>query len=69
MPLCPLVPQIDWLGQKDQIDLAREHRLKHVILVGSMGATNPDHMLNKIGGGNILIWKRKSEEYLIDSGM
>ena len=44
-----------------------------------MGGTNPDHILNTIGretrtdgsthGGEILRWKRKSEEYLIASGL
>ena len=34
-----------------------------------MGGTNPDHPLNRIGNANILIWKRKAEKYLIDSGM
>ena len=34
-----------------------------------MGGTNPHHPLNKMGNGNILIWKRKAEEYLIDSGI
>lgn len=41
-----------------------------------MGGTNPEHPLNKLGkkvdddrSGNILVWKRKAEEYLINSGM
>ena len=42
-------------------------------------AAEPDNMLNSLGretlpdgssrGGNILLWKRKAEKYLIDSGL
>jgi len=42
----------------------------------SMGGTNPDDFLNSIGkdkdgkgNGDILIYKRKSEKYLVDSGI
>lgn len=34
-----------------------------------MGGTNPNHPLNRLGNGNILVWKRKAEQYLIDSGI
>jgi len=40
-----------------------------------MGGTDPENNLNKLGrdsdggGGNILLWKRKAEKYLIDSGL
>ncbi|KAH0861738.1 hypothetical protein HID58_089999, partial [Brassica napus] len=60
--------QVDWIGQKNQIDAAKAAGVKHIVLVGSMGGTNPDHPLNKLGNGNILIWKRKAEQYLADSG-
>ena len=60
---------VDYQGQKNQIDAAKQAGVKHIVLVGSMGGTNPDHMLNKMGNGNILIWKRKAEQYLIDSGI
>lgn len=61
--------EIDYYGQKNQIDAAKEARINHVVLVGSMGGTDENHHLNKIGNGNILIWKRKAEQYLIDSGI
>ncbi|KAL8128729.1 hypothetical protein V2J09_017884 [Rumex salicifolius] len=61
--------QVDWIGQKNQIDAAKAAGVKHIVLVGSMGGTNPDHPLNKLGNGNILIWKRKAEEYLSNSGV
>ncbi|WP_036484465.1 SDR family oxidoreductase [Myxosarcina sp. GI1] len=59
--------EIDWIGQKNQIDAAKKAGVEHIVLVGSMGGTNPDHPLNRLGNGNILIWKRKAEQYLIDS--
>ncbi|XP_031126357.1 uncharacterized protein At5g02240 [Ipomoea triloba] len=61
--------QVDWIGQKNQIDTAKASGVKHIVLVGSMGGTNPNHPLNTLGNGNILIWKRKSEQYLADSGV
>ena len=41
--------------------------MKKVVLISSMGGTDENNPLNKLGNGNILIWKRKAEEYLIDS--
>ena len=64
-----LPEEVDWIGQKNQIDAAKTAGVKHIVLVGSMGGTNPNHPLNRIGNANILIWKRKAEQYLIDSGI
>ncbi|KAF5476084.1 hypothetical protein F2P56_007826 [Juglans regia] len=61
--------QVDWIGQKNQIDAAKAAGVKHIVLVGSMGGTNLNHPLNRLGNGNILIWKRKAEQYLADSGI
>ncbi|KAG1657167.1 hypothetical protein FOA52_012282 [Chlamydomonas sp. UWO 241] len=61
--------QVDWIGQKAQFDAAKAAGVKRVILVGSMGGTQPENPLNKLGDGNILMWKRKAEEYLIASGL
>ncbi len=60
---------VDWLGQKNQIDEAVRAKVEHVILVSSMGGTVPDHPLNRIGNGNILVWKKKAEKYLVASGL
>mmetsp|Transcript_14091 Transcript_14091/g.15747 ORF Transcript_14091/g.15747 Transcript_14091/m.15747 type:complete len:326 (+) Transcript_14091:55-1032(+) len=60
--------EVDWLGQKAQIDAAVSANVKHVVLVSSMGGTDPDHFLNRMGNGKILLWKRKAEQYLISSG-
>lgn len=43
--------------------------MKQIVLVGSMGGTDVNHPLNSIGNGKILIWKRKAEQYLADSGV
>lgn len=65
--------EVDWLGCKCQIDLAKEKGIDHVVLVSSMGVSpqknTPDNTLNKIGGGNILVWKAKAEDYLKESGL
>lgn len=72
--------QVDWLGQKSQIDAAMAcGKDTHVVICSSMGGTDPSNMLNALGretlpdgstkGGNILLWKRKAEKYLIDSGL
>ncbi|KAG0466556.1 hypothetical protein HPP92_018136 [Vanilla planifolia] len=61
--------QVDWIGQKNQIDAAKSAAVKHIVLVGSMGGTDPNHPLNSLGNGNILVWKRKAEQYLVDSGV
>jgi uncharacterized protein YbjT (DUF2867 family) len=66
---------VDWIGQKNQIDAAKAAGVSHVVICSSMGGTDPENGLNKLGrgadgtGGNILLWKRKAEKYLIDSGM
>ncbi len=60
---------VDYQGQINQIEAARAAGIKHIVLVGSMGGTNEQHPLNLMATGNILIWKRKAEAYLIDSGI
>ncbi|KAK7339664.1 hypothetical protein VNO77_20344 [Canavalia gladiata] len=61
--------QVDWIGQKNQIDAAKAAGVKHIVLVGSMGGTDLKNPLNSLGNGNILVWKRKAEQYLADSGI
>ncbi|KAK9802549.1 hypothetical protein WJX73_000176 [Symbiochloris irregularis] len=62
----PQMPeQVDWIGQKNQIDAAVQAGVKKIVLVSSMGGTDPSNMLNRIGGGKILLYKRKAEEYLM----
>eukprot|EP00629_Pelagomonadales_sp_RCC1024_P001039 CAMPEP_0119280290 /NCGR_PEP_ID=MMETSP1329-20130426/22353_1 /TAXON_ID=114041 /ORGANISM="Genus nov. species nov., Strain RCC1024" /LENGTH=292 /DNA_ID=CAMNT_0007280873 /DNA_START=254 /DNA_END=1129 /DNA_ORIENTATION=+ len=67
--------EVDWIGAKKQIDAAKAAGVAHFVLVSSMGGTQPDNFLNSIGrradgsGGDILLWKRKAERYLIESGL
>ena len=68
---------IDWLGARNYIEAAKSTgTINQVVVVSSMGATQPDNFLNTIGkvegddlSGNILLWKRKAEQYLISSGL
>lgn len=71
---------VDWIGQKSQIDAmgqATSSAVRHIVVCSSMGGTDPENFLNTVGrttdpetgkevGGNILMWKRKSEKYLIE---
>eukprot|EP00532_Pseudo-nitzschia_australis_P006683 CAMPEP_0168168172 /NCGR_PEP_ID=MMETSP0139_2-20121125/2939_1 /TAXON_ID=44445 /ORGANISM="Pseudo-nitzschia australis, Strain 10249 10 AB" /LENGTH=496 /DNA_ID=CAMNT_0008085459 /DNA_START=233 /DNA_END=1723 /DNA_ORIENTATION=+ len=84
--------KVDFHGQKAQIDLAKRLGIPHVVLVSSMGGTNPDNFLNSVGKqhqhqhqhqevartssskrkeghGDILLWKREAEKYLVESGL
>lgn len=60
---------VDWQGGVNIIESAKMGNVKRVVYVGSMGSTEENNMLNKIGGGNILKWKRRAEEFLIESGV
>lgn len=60
---------IDYEGQINQIEAAKAAGVQHIVLVGSMGGTNENHPLNSLGDGKILVWKRKAEQYLIESGI
>ncbi|WP_017301000.1 SDR family oxidoreductase [Nodosilinea nodulosa] len=61
--------QVDYQGQINQIEAAKAAGVQHIVLVGSMGGTNEQHPLNRMANGNILIWKRRAEAYLIASGL
>ena len=67
--------EVDWLGAKYQIDAAKAAGVQHFVFISSMGGTQPENFLNSIGkqadgsGGDILLWKRKAERYLISSGL
>jgi hypothetical protein len=56
---------VDWVGQKAQIDAAKMAGANQVVIVSSMGGTDKNNRLNSLGNGNILVYKRKAEEYLI----
>ena len=55
--------------------MAKKIGIKHVVVVGSMGGTDPSNFLNDVGknsdgsgNGDILLWKRKGERHLVESG-
>ena len=72
--------KVDYQGQVAQIDLAKRLGIPHVVLVSSMGGTDPDNFLNSVGKirttkssskqkeghGDILLWKRRAEKYLVE---
>jgi nucleoside-diphosphate-sugar epimerase len=67
---------VDYHGQIAQIELAKRTKMKQVIIVSSMGGTDPSNFLNSVGknadgtgNGDILLWKRKAERYLVESGV
>jgi len=60
---------VDWIGQQAQIDAAKALKMKQVVVISSMAGTKPEHFLNQMGGGSIVLYKRKAEKYLIDSGL
>lgn len=65
--------KVDYYGQLAQFQLAKKLNVKQVIVISSMGGTNPDNFLNRVGknhdgtgNGDILLWKRKAEMALIE---
>eukprot|EP00746_Dinoflagellata_sp_MGD_P000949 gnl/MRDRNA2_/MRDRNA2_101770_c0_seq1.p1 gnl/MRDRNA2_/MRDRNA2_101770_c0~~gnl/MRDRNA2_/MRDRNA2_101770_c0_seq1.p1 ORF type:complete len:442 (-),score=75.60 gnl/MRDRNA2_/MRDRNA2_101770_c0_seq1:34-1359(-) len=60
---------VDYVGVQNIIKAAQKASVRRVVLVGSMGGTQPDNMLNKIADGNILVWKRRAEMALMSSGL
>ena len=61
--------QVDGIGQVAQVDAAKAAGVRRIVLISSMGGTDRGNRLNSFGNGNILVFKRQSEEYLIGSGL
>jgi len=59
---------IDYQGIKNLVEVSSEAGVKKVVLLSSMGVTQPDHFLNRIAN-NVLQWKLKGENALRDSGL
>lgn len=57
------------LYHRNQFDAAKKAGVKRVVVIGSMGGTQKENFLNTLGNGNVLFWKRKAEQYLIQSGL
>ena len=58
---------IDYGGVKNLVDAAKAADVQHVVLVSSIGVTQPDHPINKYG--RVLEWKLKGEDHLRASGL
>lgn len=64
---------VDYYGQVAQINLVQQlPNMKQIVVVGSMGGTDPNNFLNAVGknsagtgNGDILLWKRQAERYLV----
>lgn len=59
---------VDYGGVRRLAEAAAKAKVRHFVLVSSMGATHRDHPLNKMYS-NILIWKLKGEDALRSSGV
>ncbi len=60
---------IDYQGQHDLLAAAKAAGITHAIQISSIGATQSDHFLNKMGGGRAMDWKLKAEDELRASGL
>lgn len=59
---------VDYGGVRRLAEKAAESKIRHFVLVSSMGATHRDHPLNRMYS-NILTWKLKGEDTLKASGV
>jgi len=60
---------IDYLGCNNQVAAAKEAGVEHILLVSSMGTTQPDGFLDKLGNGWALFYKLNAEAYMMGSGI
>lgn len=58
---------IDYQGVANLVDAAKDAQIQHMVLVSSIGATQPDHPINKYG--RVMEWKLEGENYLRASGL
>jgi uncharacterized protein YbjT (DUF2867 family) len=59
--------QVDYEGTKNLVDAAKTKGIEHFVLVTSLCASQLFHPLNLFW--LILVWKKKAEEYLQNSGL
>jgi hypothetical protein len=63
---------VDWLGGKAQVTafaMQNKNTPGPVVLISSMGTTEPDSFLDKLGNGHIGFYKLNEESYIMGSGM
>jgi len=70
-PAGGLPKDVDWNGGKAQVAAFAEqaHGKGMVALISSMGTTNPDGFLEKLGNGHIGFYKLNLESFLMASGL
>ncbi len=59
--------QVDYLGTKNLIDLAKQKQIEHFVLVSSLCVSKFFHPLNLFW--LVLYWKQQAENYLKESGL
>ncbi|NJK40364.1 MAG: SDR family oxidoreductase [Acaryochloridaceae cyanobacterium SU_2_1] len=64
-PFAPL--QIDYLGTKNLVDVAKTHSIQQFVFVSSLCTSKLLHPLNLFF--LVLVWKKQAEEYLRNSGL
>lgn len=64
-PFAPL--QIDYLGTKNLVDVAKAKNLEHFVLVSSLCTSKLLHPLNLFF--LVLVWKKQAEQYIQNSGL
>ncbi|WP_299492019.1 NAD(P)H-binding protein [Acaryochloris sp. IP29b_bin.137] len=64
-PFAPL--QIDYLGTKNLVDVAKTKNIEHFVLVSSLCTSKLLHPLNLFF--LVLVWKKQAEQYLQNSGL
>lgn len=64
-PFAPL--QIDYLGTKNLVDVAKAKQLEHFVLVSSLCTSKLLHPLNLFF--LVLVWKKQAEQYIQNSGL
>lgn len=64
-PLAPL--QVDYLGTKNLIDVAKAKNIEQFVLVSSLCTSKLFHPLNLFF--LVLVWKKQAEQYLQNSGL
>jgi len=64
-PFAPL--QIDYLGTKNLVDVAKAKGIEHFVLVSSLCTSKLLHPLNLFF--LVLVWKKQAEQYIQSSGL
>lgn len=59
--------QVDFVGTKNLVEVAKEHGIKHFVFVSSLCTSLLFHPLNLFW--LILVWKKQAEEYIQKSGL